>query len=505
MLNLKVLQKKLQRVDQKTALIYSTLAVIVLVGLFLRINDFSNRIYIGNEQGRDFFISLVAAQELQLPMTGPWSSIGPITTGPWYWYYLILMRHLIPHMLSPWIATTIASLLTIPIMYKIGSLIYDRYFGLILAALAAFSITLIEASIYLTNPYLLGFTSSLTVLCFLLSFRSKRMIYPALTGLLVGIDLQIHYQALMLVVLLFGFFLLPSQKIKAFAYSLLGLFISAIPMGFFELNNHYFNIWHMADFYFNVSETFYTPRRWLTFTTNTFPKLWGDVTGGGLLIGRLGMVLSGVTLAFLWWKKKLNKESVILIIVFAIQIISIRYWVGEIYVARIQYLIPWILLFTGAVLYTAIRIHKLLIVLLPLYILLIWSSVSSYVFSPNKDLVRIRQELQQIQQRYPNEKFSIYYCEVDRISRDMKDNYFMTMYMENMYSENGRKIAIWRKRNIPIVDEECGTPTNIVPVITSVWDINDDENDALTKKGWKEESPTNLYNRSVKWWYDEKP
>jgi Dolichyl-phosphate-mannose-protein mannosyltransferase len=495
----------LQKISPESRKIYLALFCILLLAVFVRFFNFSNRIYIGNEQSRDFFVSLVGFLEWQLPLTGPWTSIGPITTGPWYWYYLILMRFFIPHMLSPYIAVALSSLATVAVMYKLGSLLVDRYFGLLTAFIAAIAITLIEGSIYLTNPYFLPFSSSLTLLFFVLNYKQPRLRWSFLTGLLAGISMQVHYQAFGLGIVLISLLIIPDKKLRSFGSAILGFVLSLMPMIFFELSNHYFNSWHLMDFYFNVSKTFYTPRRWLTFSSTTFPQLWADVIGGGLNFGRVVFGASLLTVAGLTWKKKIGKLNAILIAIFLLQIVIIRYWIGEIYVARIQYIVPFILLLTASIIYTALKFNRLFLLLIPLYLVIAAPRLQDYVFKENKDKTEIVDQINQIKKIYPNEKFSLYYCSKDRISRDKKDNFFLLTYIEGAYSENGRKLAIWRKRGTPVSEEECGLPTGLALVIPDVYDINQESEENLAKLGWLEESPKNLYDRSAKWWYQEMP
>ncbi len=81
------------------------LAGILLIAIFLRFNHAPYRYSLGRESIRDAFVAIESAKELQLPLIGPFSSTGPYTFGPWYWYQLIIFfekgfiqwQHKAPH------------------------------------------------------------------------------------------------------------------------------------------------------------------------------------------------------------------------------------------------------------------------------------------------------------------------------------------------------------------------------------------------------------------------
>ena len=110
---------------------------------------------IGQVQGREAIIGIEGARQKQAPLVGGFSSAGPFTWGPWFYYQMILFTVIFPTFYSPWIYMGIAYLLTILILFKIGVELKDKNLGLILALLGTFSPDLIIGVMHLTFPNLL--------------------------------------------------------------------------------------------------------------------------------------------------------------------------------------------------------------------------------------------------------------------------------------------------------------------------------------------------------------
>src|SRR4051812_568802 len=111
---MKQLKKSLAR--SKKLHLYLLLAILI-VGFFLRFYNTPARFTMGEDSTRDAMVAISGAQHLQFPLTGPFSSLGPFTFGPWYYYFLILFS-LLPIAYAPWFFLGITSFLFIIVMYK---------------------------------------------------------------------------------------------------------------------------------------------------------------------------------------------------------------------------------------------------------------------------------------------------------------------------------------------------------------------------------------------------
>ena len=176
---------------------------IIIVAVFLRFYNFPERVSMGFDSARDAFVSLEGARLLQLPTTGPFISIAPVTTGPWYWFQLILARIILPSNLAPWMLLGIYSVLMVFVMYLIGLTLEGKRLGLILGLITAIAVNQIQVATALTNPSVIGFYSSLVFLLFIFLIKygpNNRLGF--LLGIIYGITLNTHYQTS-------GFFSLP--------------------------------------------------------------------------------------------------------------------------------------------------------------------------------------------------------------------------------------------------------------------------------------------------------
>ena len=130
------------------------LGAIVLVAAFFRLYDVPNRALMGNETVRDAVVGLVGARELQLPVTGPFSSLGAFTFGPWYWYHLIASYWIFPTPYAAWYMLAFMSLLFVVVLFGIGLVIGGPILGLVAAFLAAIAPNQLTAATHLTQPNL---------------------------------------------------------------------------------------------------------------------------------------------------------------------------------------------------------------------------------------------------------------------------------------------------------------------------------------------------------------
>ena len=69
------------------------LLIILIIGIFFRFYNTPMRYSLGDDSSRDAMVAFEDAKEFQLPLLGPFSSLGPFTFGPWYYYQLIFKTH----------------------------------------------------------------------------------------------------------------------------------------------------------------------------------------------------------------------------------------------------------------------------------------------------------------------------------------------------------------------------------------------------------------------------
>ncbi len=482
------------------------LILILAVGFGLRFYDFGNRISLDWEASRDYFVSLVAVRELQLPLTGPWASIAPLTTGPWYWYYLILSRVFLPSVYAPWLAIGLASTLGILMMYKIGTVIKDENLGLILAFLTAFSPNLIDSSLLLTNPSIVFFLTSLVLLIFLSIFRKPIWYLGILLGVFIGVTLLTHYQGAGLLILPLFLLLLKRERFKMFFNTLLGLFIASLPILFFELNNHWFDTRGIINFIFHTQYRLWTSMSWKILIFDFYPQVWGAFVGGSKLFGFILMVGSAAALAYRILRKNISRPLLLLFLHFSILLIIIRYWRGERYLGWLQFFGPYLLIFSGLLFYDLFFKHAskrfltILFISGLLYLIAVKPSLER-IYTDNIFKQRdrkIRNEINNLLKLNKNRKFSLYLC---RAGGEYGKSYMVLLSLNKSLDKEGYKIAIDDTNcNIPL--DKNGKTTRL---LGSILDFHQVSESAILANDWQRETEESIYDSYVKWWYKEKP
>ncbi|MBM3283082.1 hypothetical protein FJY90_02400 [Candidatus Gottesmanbacteria bacterium] len=474
-----------------------TLILIMLLALFLRFWNFQNRYGIGYDGSRDAIVSLESARQFQLPLTGSFSSIGPITFGPWYYYYLILSNFIIPSVWAPWISIGLASFFMVFVMYKIGCIFHEKYFGIILALITSISPAQILASTQLQQHALIGFLSSSTIYLYLLHFKNTpKKHLSTLWGFIIGIAINMHYQATGLLILPFLLFILSKRKESIFFF-LLGFLFSMIPLLIFELNNHWFNTRNIIDYILVGQYRVWTSNRWLSFIGKFWPEFWSYVVGTPYWISFILMLGTVFLFTIKFFQKKLSLIFGLILISFIIQVIILRYYRGEKFFGYLQFFHPYLIIFTGYPIFLLLKkIHNLSLsfLLILIYILLVFPNSIKFI-SVNKFNMETKQRMNTLIMNYPKTKFATYECkkvfDTDRIQ-----GLLLFLYINRLYDDNGRKIALYN----PGCTYSQGKILN-----NEIVDISSLTEAKIVTGGLEPITPLQIYTGTARWWFKEQP
>jgi len=307
------------------------LIFVICLAVFLRFFNYSDRIVVSLDQGRDALIGLYSLENHKAPLIGPPSSSWGFNFGPLYYYFIVLFEAVIPHLFAPWIGFTLLSLISVYLAYKIGERTSNK-FALFLGLLTAVSFAEIENSSNLLNTSLVSFAVFLSFFS-LSQVLSNKIGFSIVMGLAMGLAINSHLQSLPILSLLLVTPFLYSGKIRnkiiVFIFSGFGLLISFIPILIFE-SQHYF-AWtkSLIDYALHGQHKFYTPVRWLTDITQFWPYQTGRVIFGEEKTGYFILLVILIALALSVIKKiRPPKELVASIVVFAFEIFSVRYYKG---------------------------------------------------------------------------------------------------------------------------------------------------------------------------------
>jgi 4-amino-4-deoxy-L-arabinose transferase-like glycosyltransferase len=431
------------------------LILIFLFGAILRFWGYPERYGFDIDATRDAIIAQYAALHNLWPLIGPISALGSFNFGPWYYYQLILFQHLFPFTYAPWIYISLISLTVIVVMYRIGLELFNNKFGLMLALLAAVSPGQIIAGTGLSNPDLVSFFAALSLWLFIRLLKSKESSFTALLlGLSIGIGINCHYQMVYFIFMPFLLFIFcKTGKIKILLLSLLGIFLSFIPLIIFNLTHHSQTVSGLVDNYIYGKNKVYVPNRWLLYLFDFWPKLWGHVFGLPLLAGLILTIFSMLTSLILIIKRKVSLAYAIVFLFFIICFIFLRFFSGERTNYYLLFLHPFLILFTGVLLWQVLKIRfgRLILGLLLTAIaiaglkvdLIHTHSVSSHIDFVNQMLF--------LEETYPNKKFSIFAC-----NNQYKDQVQGMVFLMSNNNRLGQDIKIGFK------DEHCIYPKGVV-------------------------------------------
>lgn len=474
------------------------LIVLILVFAFLlRFGNTPLRYGIGYDGSRDAIVAFESARQLQLPLTGSFSSVAPVTFGPWYYYYITLASFIIPSVWAPWIAIGMASLAMVYVMYLIGSKIYNFRFGLLLALLTATSPAQISASTALQQHALIGFLSSLAVLFAILIVSKEKISNRSfvLWGSTLGIAINTHFQALGLLSLPILVFIYK-RKFSLLFFSAIGLIISFTPILTFELNNHWFNTKNIIDYVFIGQYRIWTSNRWLTFLGSFFPGFWSYSSGFPFIISFLCMIMGAVILLVKAVKKKLPPSLYIVSISFVILLILLRYYRGEKFFGYLQFFHPYIFIFTTIVFYQIIRIFRNLLIYSFIVFLFSFSFLPISRQSILSDSLHEQtlERFESLEKTFPETKFSTYECNI--YDTDRIQALTLYLYMFHKYDVNGKKISIY--------NQTCGYK-DALQLTNDLVDVSSFDNTQLKQSGLHINSPEEIYIGTARWWFKEQP
>lgn len=198
--------------DQNNYLILIVLVVAAFMRLY-RIQDYMT--FLGDE-GRDVLVVYGILHE-HLTLLGPTSSVGGFFLGPIYYYFMAPFLWLFNYNpVGPAVMVALFGVATVWLIYKFCSDLFNPKIGLIAAILYSISPLVIAYSRSSWNPNPLPFFSLLTLYILYKGSENNKLKYFFVSGFLLGIAMQLHYLALFLSVVMFAFILLAQILLHKF-------------------------------------------------------------------------------------------------------------------------------------------------------------------------------------------------------------------------------------------------------------------------------------------------
>ena len=242
--------------------------LILLAGGFFRLYRISEYLTFLGDEGRDVLV-VKHILDGNLTLLGPTASVGGFFLGPIYYYMMapfLLIFNFNP--VGPAVMVALFGVLTIWLVYKVTNEFFGYYPALISSLLYAISPLVIIYSKSSWNPNTVPFFTLLMLFMLYVGFIKKSNKYFFLSGIVLGILLQLHYLTTFLGVFC-GVYILVctiyggSKKILGSFMTVLkryGLFLSGIIIGWspflaFEVRHGFPNVQSISEFVLTSGET----------------------------------------------------------------------------------------------------------------------------------------------------------------------------------------------------------------------------------------------------------
>lgn len=230
---------------------------IVLLGAFLRFYQIQGHATFLGDEGRDALIVKRMIVDHKFTMLGPTVSFGNLYLGPAYYYMMAIplwLSNLNP--VGPAMMVAGLSVLTILLIWKAAGDFFGGVTGLMAASLYAVSPLVIRYAHSSWNPNPMPFFSLLAIYGLFRTIRDKKGKWLILVGASLGLALQLHYMAAVLIFSVPVIFLFLKVKIS-WKWYLLGFFSFVTllsPQIIFELRHNFVNTKAFFDFLLREGE-----------------------------------------------------------------------------------------------------------------------------------------------------------------------------------------------------------------------------------------------------------
>lgn len=471
------------------------LEIIMFVGLFFRFYNIPLRYGFDYDATRDALIAIQGARNLEFPLTGADSSVGPFHFGPWYYYFIIIFRILIPWDYAPWLYISILSFLTIPIMYKIGIDLGNKKLGLLLAGLFAISPSQIGPAVGLSNPHVIPFYTTLAILLFIRLAKSSLSVWWALGfGVVLGLGINHHYQmGILLILPILLAFWKKEKRIKYLLATIGGIIITFIPLLLFDVFHNWQTVRGFIYYVLYMRHLTYVPNNWTLYISNFWLPFWSYTVGIAPYLGSLFFVTSLIASFWLIIKNKLQKEYLGIFITFIICFLLLRYYSGERYYYQVLFIQPFIIIISGIFIWSFLEAKKF-IKYMGFFLIgvVLYFAIPDDIqrLSPIESHIVSKKEVSILTRLFPQDKFSIYQCG----TKEKNKSHAIALLLHSAGKLNNNGTAIGLVNSDCIQAEKADLSINGIAALklssTMVKNIS----------VWTPISPQAIYDKNALWW-----
>ncbi len=475
--------------------------VIILTSICLRFISYNNRWGLAYDQAHDAIVARYALFNTELPLLGPFSSAGPFQTGgEWYWFIMVGTVWFPFSVLSPWVFMTSLYVLFVVLFILFSRKFVNWEFALITGGIAAVSPAQISQGTNLTNQSPQAFMALLSIWLAMLFMKTKNTLFLFLLALCISAAASIHLQGAALIALLFFTFVFSGvPKVKHIIVIIIGLFIPWIPVLLVDLQNNFFNTRNMLQYYSHDQYAISLDvlgRRWLTYAGVFWPKMWGFVAGGNVFMGYFIGFCLALSVVFSIWKRQLQKEWIVLFLSFMCMVIILRYTRTPLFESYIVFLHPFIILFSGWLVYFLFKRSKAFAIVL--FFLIVVSSMQRNIHeiavATNTTAPAVQSLREMLSKKYPGKTFTVY--DFQHKTKDKSYPFVLYLMEKNLTGNNGMRIGLIATDSAYLTYPLISKKDEAIKIVN----LEKISNDNLKQEGWGVVTPEEVYISTEEWY-----
>lgn len=266
---------------------YLILTAILLLASFMRLYKISEYMTFLGDEGRDV---LVVREILHgnFTLLGPRASAADFFSGPIYYYFMAPFLWIFGYdPVGPAVMIALLGIATVFLVYYIGKEFFGQKAGFIAATLYSVSPLVIAFSRSSWNPNSVPFFSLLILFILYKAVQDSSWKKFVISGVLLGITMQLHYQAIWLTAIIVFFILAGSiflnkklkiiPLIKHYLQLFSGFLLGFSPFLLFEIRHGFPNTNTILNFIFkeNTQRQYESGISFLDVVWNVFFRLFG--------------------------------------------------------------------------------------------------------------------------------------------------------------------------------------------------------------------------------------
>lgn len=398
---------------------FGILLFVLLLGAYFRFYQIRGSVTFLGDEGRDAIIVKRMIVDHKFTLLGPTISFGNLYLGPIYYYFMIpalWLSNFDP--VGPAIMVACFGIATIFLVWKVGRDMFNYKVGLMAAALYSVSALIIIHTRSSWNPNPMPFFSILTIYGLFRTIRDKDGRWLVLVGACLGIAIQLHYIAMVLIATSGLIFLIYRPKIKI-GWILAGIasfLVLFSPLIFFELRHGFINTKALFNLFLKKDE--FSASAGIGFNKfmpiTIYDRLFtGFIANRNAVVGTVLSIASVISLLFFRIKRKtgdnLGINILILWVVFGI--IGIPLYQGTMNDHYLGLLFPAPFLLVGYLISQVLKVKNGKIIGGTIFILLfLFNFLGNDIFSkngPNYQIDRVKAVSKTIADNVGDKKFNV--------------------------------------------------------------------------------------------------